>query len=1109
LSGPILQVWSAPKCETGAVPIAALPAVTYAQIVETINGADSGTITIPADVARASGVAAGRIVRAIVPLRGVQEWVITSVRDDDAGARVSVTLGPLRHLLALRGFVRTTQESATTLAFVPGPQTVSQLITQYVLTNLDADGLSWLSLGTMEYTELLTLASFSASRRGEILTAIESATGYDVVLRRLTDDAGYAIDVLASRGSTLPTLLVEAPSAISITRTRDLTQTATAVLPIGGDGRPMGEVDWTGGVASGAGPYWIPLTDPTGGPSPIWEDDQFVGAYLALPGGTALLITDSRSSDSAVQVASLGAYATGQRVVLWENTNGRPVSLIRSPAAIASAQGLVVARASVKGARSERTLNTNGGFETNATEWTISSGAAAELPRDAFPLTLTGAANGARAALTGTGTPMPVNGFPASAWLRRGDRLVVDGVTLTVTADAVPDATGAITLTITPALPATYADDTPFSLERVDVRALQIEGTQTYAAYLAGSRTLTFKDVNTDNLAVAPTVDGALTTLTHTPSAGGFTGGPWGYVSGNAGLATLASTGFYGTPPASFTDGDACVLTIPRETRTLRLNGSHASGATTLVFKFVTALARRDWTTSDTVYVRRALTGTALMTAYNAGTGVATITTGSSTLDDVASGDRDGLARLSIPDANIVPDLTYGGTPYPSGSEFPYLVSGIAGSAMTLSLDVDTIAAISGGSVTVNSLTDGGGWPLTRTASWAVVDSYAVTAGVSWGSNGRAAVPISIPSGRTITRGEKLYSNWVGGGSAGAETQGPTPLLAHATVTGVASSVTVAGSDRYTASWDGVTSETTGVYRVFGGTGTSRFVVGTASEVVVGTSVQLNGSGAGSVTLYAANTDTIASGAVLTITRPALLMTDDRTTGSGLRLMYAPSTPTFSTPYAQSAPWTIVVPTGYPRVVRGVATINVRPGSSISPGSVAVALVDLTRGVLLASGTVAGTTTPTALTRITLSVTAELASTALVALRVYGGSDGTFTVWHYLTAAWLYVAPDTDDADIAFADGARSRLAFHRGQSVLAQRKGAARYAVGGIDLAALEASGTPVQIGQSVRIRSPALDLDTTERIVGLTWRWPGAELVDMECAALAPRLTDVEVSA
>jgi hypothetical protein len=56
LSGPILQVWSAPKCETGAVPIAALPAVTYAQIVETINGADSGTITIPADVARRARV---------------------------------------------------------------------------------------------------------------------------------------------------------------------------------------------------------------------------------------------------------------------------------------------------------------------------------------------------------------------------------------------------------------------------------------------------------------------------------------------------------------------------------------------------------------------------------------------------------------------------------------------------------------------------------------------------------------------------------------------------------------------------------------------------------------------------------------------------------------------------------------------------------------------------------------------------------------------------------------------------------------------------------------------------------------------------------------------
>jgi hypothetical protein len=1015
-------------------------------------------------------------------------------------------------LLAWRGFVRETRGAEVVLAFNPPPLTVSEVLTRYVLTNLADDGLAWLSAGTIEFGQTITLPAFTSARRGEILTTIEQLTGCEITLRRLSADAGYAIDVLTRRASTREAVLFEVPgTAQAIQRTGDLLQSATAVLPIGADERPMGEVDWIGGTPSGAGPFWIPLTDPAGGAAPIWEDDQFVGAYLALPNGSTLAITDSRASDSAVQVASLGTYAAGQRVVLWENTTGRPLSVIRSPAAVASSRGLVVAQVRVTGARSERTLNTNGDFTAGVSGWTTTSQAATEIPRDELGVTRTGASNAFRAAGTGTGTPMPVTGFPANSWLRRGDRLIVDGVTLTVTADAVPNTSGALTLTVSPGLPAAYADDTPLTMTRVEVRALQLDGTITWAAYSAfpgGTTTLTFKDINTDGLQGTPNVDGLLTTLTHTPTGGFFTGTTWGYVTGNAGKATFGPTGFSGTPPTAFNDGDACVLTVPRETRTLRLDGAYLLGATSLTFKPVTALARRDWTTSDTLFVRRSLSTTALITAFNSGTYVATITTGSSTIDDVASADRDGIARFDISRDNIDVDLTITGGFGSAPSSYPWIVQSISGSNMTLELDLAWIQAWYGADgVTLNSVTLNTGWPVTLTANWSVVDTYPVTSTASWGANGRATVPISIPSGRTISRGTFLYSNWVGGGSSGAESQGPTPLLCHTSVTGVASSVVVLGLDNYRTTWDGITSETTGVYRVFGGTGTSRFVVATASEVVVGTSLQLNGSGAGSVTLYAANTDAIANGAILTVTRPTLLLSDDRTTGSGFRLMHAPGTPTFTTPYAQATTATVTVPAGESRVVRGVATINVRPGT-IAPGSLAVALVDLTRGVLLASGTVESTTTPTALTRVIVSATAVLTGTALVALRVYGGSLSDWTIWHYLTGAWWYVAPSVDDPLVAFFDGARSRVAFHRGQSILAQRKGAARYGVRGLDLTALADVGDPPEPGQLARLRSESLALDTTARIMRLTWAWPGAVLLDAECEAAAPRFTDTTVS-
>jgi hypothetical protein len=140
-----------------------------------------------------------------------------------------------------------------------------------------------------------------------------------------------------------------------------------------------------------------------------------------------------------------------------------------------------------------------------------------------------------------------------------------------------------------------------------------------------------------------------------------------------------------------------------------------------------------------------------------------------------------------------------------------------------------------------------------------------------------------------------------------------------------------------------------------------------------------------------------------------------------------------------------------------------------------------------------------------LTAQVELTQSRRVALRVFGGSSTVFSRWHALKEAILSI---TRKGDVPYDREGLSRVAWHRCQDVLALRKGAARFTVRGVDRLALSDAGTPPLLGQPIRLRSDALGLDTTERIVRLVWRWPGAELVEIEAGQLTPRFTDVSVT-
>lgn len=1112
---PVLQVWSAPRCQTGADAIAPLPLTQSADITETVAGTDDGgSFVVERTTAVQCGVLEGRVLRAVFPLRGVIEWVIVKVQRTDPGDLVKVTLGPLRQLLALRPFARTLTDLTVAHTFAAFSGTVAEYLNQRVLTNLTEDQLEWLSLGTMANSTVYQWPEQTMVRRGECLTTVEQVTGLECVLRRLTDDAGYALDVLDARGSSAePVAFDTAALGLEIGETRNLLQAGTAVRPFGDDNLPMGEVDWIGGAVSGSGPYWIPLTDPTGGTAPIWEDDQFVGAYLGLPSGTGLLITDSRASDSAVQVASLGSYAAGQRVVFWENATGRPLSVVQSPTAIDSSRGLVEAKATIKGARQERTLNRNGGFEQGGTNWTHGD-YGEPIARSDFGKTLNFLSNGSRASGTGTGTPFAVDGLPTDppAMIYQFDQLIIDGVAHTFSADVVPNTSGEITASITPNLTATYADDTPVTVVRREVRQWIKDGTTSFADWASSGGLLAMRDVASDGLLFRPMTG---LSLVHDASGLSFTGNveSIAYTSGFSGTFTVNTSGAIGTPPAQFTDGDTFTVIFTRETRTLRFNGTQSSGASSVSFKAVSALARRDWVNTDTLYAKRSLSATAVITAFDDTTNTATLNTGTSTIDGVDSADRDGIAALLIPQTHIAVDYTVSGGAGSPPANVQWIVQSISGSDMALTIDLAWLASAFGVApfdITINSVTDQGGWPRTYTANWTVVDSYPVASGASWGSNGRATVSITVPAGRTIARGTPLYSNWVGGGASGAEAQSPTPLFAHAAVTGSASSLEVAGWDDYRSDWDGVSTLTTAVWRLFSGTAGSSF--GFDGETLVcAVTTQADGTGAANVTLQAANTTTIANNSGVRIVRPAMIPAGERTTGSAMRLAVGnagvPPTPTNLGVQSETA-W-LTVPSGQSRPVIGVARVALTEGSWSSGGlAPSVTLFNRTTNQTVLSRSIDGeptiTVETTGITVVDVWCAATITQSGLYEIRLHGGSATDLHRWCVVLDATFYVG----STPLPYFPGARSRVAFQRAQQLLATRSSASRYTLRGFDSAELQGTGTPLVPGQRARLRSEALGIDTTQRVVRLTWRFPDGELVQAECEALAPKLTDVTVS-
>lgn len=490
----IIQVWTGPRCQSGAEALGPLAQITSGRVVEAASGAQGPQLTIPRSIADQAQLRAGAWLWINHPRRGISEWPILTMTSGDGRALDTVTVqgGTIRQAVALRGTIRqVNQYGSITTAFTLPSQTPAEILRSRFFANLALDGLAWLTPGANDFSGTIALGAIAQWSRGQLLDAIEKATGYRFVFTRLGDEA-YQLDLRdPSTLGNAEILLAPGGTVDTIERTEDLVSGATVVEPRGANGEALGETWWNVAAITGTGPYWVRLTDPTGGPVVIREDDQCNGWWLRPNDGLPLLITDSRAVDSSVQVASRTSLSVGTLAALWATQDGALPYEVASPSGVALRGRVVQAiTAAVPQMRGNRI--TDPALRNALTGWerVNTSAGGADIFRRDDPVRQTIRVNGAVAA---SGTSVTVDGGTPNATIRFGDAMLVDGVSATSNAGVVTSATGTATVPLSGTLSATIAGDILLSWTRdgVVIGTATTNGTQSSGASSLVLKTLT------------------------------------------------------------------------------------------------------------------------------------------------------------------------------------------------------------------------------------------------------------------------------------------------------------------------------------------------------------------------------------------------------------------------------------------------------------------------------------------------------------------------------------------------------------------------------------------------------------------------------------------
>lgn len=482
-------------------------------------------------------------------------------------------------------------------------------------------------------------------------------------------------------------------------------------------------------------------------------------------------------------------------------------------------------------------------------------------------------------------------------------------------------------------------------------------------------------------------------------------------------------------------DGTSLYLDEVREDRPLQLQGAHPAGAQTLVFRPTAELARRDFATTDQLYLERMVSFTMRVTGIVAteidgidGNGeavtywenVLTLDLANSTIDEIPDSEWAGrTATLFRPGGGLARTI---------------VLQPLSGSTMTVFTD-DTLAAFMAP------------MPVTFTVDLAVVDSYAIGSPATWGTNGRATVAVSIPAGRSYAAGARVWTSFhpVGVGGMNFGPDASLMRLVNA-VTGAASSVLVEGADDIfrvgNQQWEGIPNATPpALWRIVGDAASdqqSRIDIASGLLFAAATALP-DGSGTAQVTLREPNAVAIADNQTLRILRPTIHGLGEAAGGNFVRLL-GPTWRTADMPWTLTPPCYIEFPPGATsrRLTATVWFVTNIPSTESADTAL------FTVGVLAANGAVigqgqAGTIThigQAQLHRLTTQVT--ITAPGVYRIGVQGGRFG-YNLIAGAVRAMLSVSASTD---IPFTRDSLANAMLLRAQDELEARAASANSVV-------------------------------------------------------------------
>ena len=318
-----IEIWTDLRCVAGSKRKAIVQHPISPNSVKRLRGDGYAEWKMPQSDASAAELLEDRAALLVLTDGTVEEYRITAITSIAATGGDQYVVRAIPILFDLDGASLITEYDAQGIPSFAGMRyqiTATELIDLVILPQLVADGLTWVSRGTVDPTITFDLEWEEVTPLG-LLHLIEEKTGAELDVTP-NGTTGYEIHLRTSIAGSQPVADLRAGKNLRDSEVgRDSSTRLSDCLGIGAAdpaGRPavIGRATWRISAVN-TGTNRITFEDPEGGADPILEDDQLDGLYVYVfqglyTAGTTHLISDTVGQ--AVQVPDASLFAVGDLI---------------------------------------------------------------------------------------------------------------------------------------------------------------------------------------------------------------------------------------------------------------------------------------------------------------------------------------------------------------------------------------------------------------------------------------------------------------------------------------------------------------------------------------------------------------------------------------------------------------------------------------------------------------------------------------------------------------------------------------------------------------------------------------------------------------------------